>query len=1290
MDLADVFSFSVNQPEGPANPLTTAAVFLMMIGGGTRSTLVPFYDWLPETAEAPTPVSALLHAGTFLTKLFVAAGTEPCARPGIVNGIGVFGLLLWPVFRSVPIANYFLLTQGVLTALFGIAQARVRADVKGRLAASTTSQMGYLAVQVALGLPAAAFTHLVGHGLWKAGLFLQAGGAVERVRAAPDHHVHELKASRWLIAAAVSAVVIFLALLLPGLIHGTFAITVHSTYDIVAFLVAWFAGTCALVPATTPKAYAVVCTAVFLYVLGAETMNAVVGNLNEVDGPPRWAWYEFLVIGILVAIATAAVWMDQMMRKGYFRPIASWVAQTSMPPIGIVDWFVRPRLVVPDDLRKIPALKNSAQLAEPVRSRHRNSFTSRDIMPDVMQAMNHVAPVWPLASFVASNPLAGLEDLSFRDALAAARRSWGSNTGPDAFIMRRAADEWRIGLVDAVRELAREPQLLEAGQAEFRVAGKSFGRKEFLRKLALGGAAIPAGSEDKIRQLVKDWIRAGNELEFNFPSVRTPLESLCTQHRGLRPYDELARTFGSLLFSRVLGDPAWPATGMDGPATGIWDAFRYKAAAGAIDGALGLTGADRFVRKLPASATNALQMMLEEMGAESVGVDRPTLLARYLAREPGWPAHVAWRVRQNRDPKGGVVEILAVRVALEAAILLAYYNRQIAVEDVEGERAPLLGGGLSKSFEEAVDRMVEACEALAVDPAELRPQDVDILLAVTASVDPVAIGQVRFRILEEAFRGNLIQGIHKTLGLVPPPPPPDAQVVFCIDVRSGRLRRQLEHLGRPWETFGAAGFFGLPLRHVDPRGACSDRCPALLIPDREVIEAAPSGPVKLGIAEAAVEEIEVKAVAPFAFAEAAGWITGPLSLFRTLLPPLYDRFFGTSRVVGEMPLEDDIKPDAVAVGIEDDSLSQRLPGFSVDELVGACANFLNTTGFTSFSPLVVLCGHGASVANNPHVAAYDCGACGGFSGDVSSRAMCEALNSPRVRAGLAAKGISIPADTHFTPAVHDTTRDLIHLLEPARVPERLQATLKKLEQDLATAADASLIERFPELPGAPITSSLDVMRRHVAVRAVDWGQPRPEWGLCTNACMVIGPRHLTSQLKLNGRSFLQSYEPSIDTTGAALTFLMTAPLVVGHWISSQYLMSTIDPDRFGAGDKTTHDVVCAHDGTPSLLTGVLTGVRGDIRIGLPWQAVSATAPIAGRWVSSTFHEPVRLFGIIYAKTAAIDAVLEAQESIGKLVRGEWLHICSIDPETKEMQRRMPGGGWKKEEALVYESRESLN
>lgn len=72
---------------------------------------------------------------------------------------------------------------GALSLVLGAWAGRVRGDVKGRLACSTTTQMGYMCIQLGLGLPAAALMHLVGHGAYKSWLFLRAGGAVTRNRA---------------------------------------------------------------------------------------------------------------------------------------------------------------------------------------------------------------------------------------------------------------------------------------------------------------------------------------------------------------------------------------------------------------------------------------------------------------------------------------------------------------------------------------------------------------------------------------------------------------------------------------------------------------------------------------------------------------------------------------------------------------------------------------------------------------------------------------------------------------------------------------------------------------------------------------------------------------------------------------------------------------------------------------------------------------------------------------------------------------------------------------------------
>ena len=136
---------------------------------------------------------------------------------------------------------------------------------------------------------------------------------------------------------------------------------------------------------------------------------------------------------------------------------------------------------------------------------------------------------------------------------------------------------------------------------------------------------------------------------------------------------------------------------------------------------------------------------------------------------------------------------------------------------------------------------------------------------------------------------------------------------------------------------------------------------------------------------------------------------------------------------------------------------------------------------------------------------------------------------------------------------------------------------------------------------------------------------------------------------------------------------MAGPLVVGQWINAQYWSSTVDPDRFGAGDKTTHNVVVGADGTEHALSGVLTGVRGDLRIGLPWQAVSATAPIDGDWVEPTYHDPVRLLAIVYASRETVEAVLERQPHVASLVFGEWIDLRVIEPQSGDIVRM----GWRR-------------
>jgi NAD(P)H-quinone oxidoreductase subunit 5 len=128
---------------------------------------VPFHTWLLASMTAPTPASALMHAG------FVNAGGILLVRFAPV--VAVEWLLL------------AVLVVGAASALLGKLMKSVQPDVKSQLACSTTGQMGFMIMQAGLGFFGAAITHLVLHGFYKAYLFLAAGNQIEQTRPDSDH-----------------------------------------------------------------------------------------------------------------------------------------------------------------------------------------------------------------------------------------------------------------------------------------------------------------------------------------------------------------------------------------------------------------------------------------------------------------------------------------------------------------------------------------------------------------------------------------------------------------------------------------------------------------------------------------------------------------------------------------------------------------------------------------------------------------------------------------------------------------------------------------------------------------------------------------------------------------------------------------------------------------------------------------------------------------------------------------------------------------------------------------------
>lgn len=182
----------------PSFLLQTSAVFLAL-AVVLRTALLPMHGWLIQVMEAPTPVSALLHAG-------------------VIN-LGGFVLIRFaPLLEAAPVARWLLVGIGLATALLAGLVMLTRISIKVRLAWSTVAQMGFMVMECGLGLYTLALLHLIGHSLYKAHAFLSASTAVEAAR---------LRMMRSAVAPSIASLVLA-PVLSAGLIAGLVALLVSA------------------------------------------------------------------------------------------------------------------------------------------------------------------------------------------------------------------------------------------------------------------------------------------------------------------------------------------------------------------------------------------------------------------------------------------------------------------------------------------------------------------------------------------------------------------------------------------------------------------------------------------------------------------------------------------------------------------------------------------------------------------------------------------------------------------------------------------------------------------------------------------------------------------------------------------------------------------------------------------------------------------------------------------------------------------------------------------------------
>lgn len=162
---SDITSINEAARSGMIPAMAVAAAVFLAVAAVLQSALVPMHGWLTDAIEAPTPVSALLHAG-------------------VVNAGGFLLIRFADVMLGAPIVLVALIIVGGFSALLGSVVMLTQSAAKTALAWSTVSQMGFMMLQCGLGLFPLAILHIVAHSLYKAHAFLSAAEAGYVIRTA--------------------------------------------------------------------------------------------------------------------------------------------------------------------------------------------------------------------------------------------------------------------------------------------------------------------------------------------------------------------------------------------------------------------------------------------------------------------------------------------------------------------------------------------------------------------------------------------------------------------------------------------------------------------------------------------------------------------------------------------------------------------------------------------------------------------------------------------------------------------------------------------------------------------------------------------------------------------------------------------------------------------------------------------------------------------------------------------------------------------------------------------------
>ncbi|MBI1311443.1 DUF2309 family protein [bacterium] len=487
---------------------------------------------------------------------------------------------------------------------------------------------------------------------------------------------------------------------------------------------------------------------------------------------------------------------------------------------------------------------------------------------------------------------------------------------------------------------------------------------------------------------------------------------------------------------------------------------------------------------------------------------------------------------------------------------------------------------------------------------------------------------------------------------------PAWQIVCCIDDREESFRRHLEEIDPSVETFGAAGFFAVVMYY---RGAADayfkPLCPGIVTPEHYVTEDVgytfegvnrqrASSRKRIGRITHQVHQRSRTFVGGILTGLFGSLATFPL-VARVLFPRLTSQI---RKRFGELLQPPPVTQLQLERYEASPGSSNGHVGYTLAEMAGIVQRLLQDIGLTKtedFSRVVIICGHGSSSINNPHESAYCCGACAGKRGGPNARAFAHMANDFRVRNELQKRGLTIPEETTFLGAYHDTTSDSVVFYDLDRMPASHRTEFERIQKVIEECRERNAHERCRRFVAADLKLPQLEMLRHAETRGEDLSQVRPEYNHATDSMCIVGRRDWSRGLFLDRRAFLTSYDPTQDDADNSVLFrILAAAIPVCAGINLEYYFSTVDNTRYGSGSKLPHNLVS--------LLGVMEGACSDLRTGLYAQMVE-------------IHEPMRLLFLIETTPEAMLSIIRRHEGIARLCLGGWVQLALIDADTSEIQ-----------------------